>query len=53
MEELIRKLGGKTSSAVSRNTDYVVAGSNSGSKLDKAKELGIKILSEDEFEKMI
>jgi DNA ligase (NAD+) len=52
MEELIRRQGGKTSSAVSRRTDYVVAGDNPGSKLDKARELGVKILGEEEFESM-
>lgn len=49
MEELIRRLGGKTTSTVSRNTDYIVAGDNPGSKLNKAKELGIEILSEDDL----
>jgi DNA ligase (NAD+) len=52
MEELIHRQGGKTSSAVSRRTDYIVAGDNPGSKLDKARELGISILSEEEFESM-
>ena len=52
-EELIRRFGGNTSASISRNTDYVVAGSNPGSKLDKARKLEIKILSEEEFEKLV
>lgn len=53
LEERIRKLGGKATKNVSRNTDYVVAGSNPGSKLDKAKQFGVKIISEEEFHAMI
>jgi DNA ligase (NAD+) len=53
MEELIRNSGGKTTSTVSKRTDYVIAGDNPGSKRDKAKELGIEVLSEEEFEKML
>ncbi len=47
--ERIRSLGGKVTSAVSKSTDYVVAGANPGSKYQKAQELGVAILSEDEF----
>ncbi|MFH1390352.1 MAG: NAD-dependent DNA ligase LigA [Candidatus Margulisiibacteriota bacterium] len=48
-EELVRRLGGSASSAVSKETDYVVAGTDPGSKYDKAKKLGVMIISEEEF----
>jgi len=51
-EELVRSLGGTASSSVSKNTDYVVAGSEPGSKLDKAKKLGVKTITEQEFRKL-
>ncbi len=50
---IIESYGGKSSSSVSKKTSYVLAGENAGSKLTKAESLGIKIISEDEFEKMI
>ena len=49
IEELIENSGGNTSSSVSKLTDYVVVGENPGSKKDKAKELNIPILTEEEF----
>lgn len=51
--EIIVSLGGKSSSSVSKKTDYILAGENAGSKLTKAKKFGIKILTEDEFLNMI
>ncbi|MBU4377219.1 MAG: NAD-dependent DNA ligase LigA [Candidatus Omnitrophica bacterium] len=52
-EELVRKLGGRVSSSVSKETGIVVAGAEPGSKYDKAKSLGVKIVSEEEFKDMI
>lgn len=53
IEELIRKSGGNVSSSVGKNTDYLVCGEEPGSKLDKARSLGVKIISEDDFRRMI
>lgn len=53
IEELIARAGGHATSSVSRNTDFVIAGEKAGSKLDKARELGVAILSETEFEAML
>lgn len=52
-KKIIENYGGKVSSSVSKKTTYVLAGENAGSKEEKAKELGITIISEDDFEKMI
>ena len=52
-KELIEKHGGKVSGSVSRKTDYVLAGTDAGSKLTKAVELGIKIISEDDLKNML
>ncbi|MFQ5862270.1 MAG: NAD-dependent DNA ligase LigA [Candidatus Brocadiales bacterium] len=53
VEELIKRMGGKVSSSVSKKTDFVLAGESPGSKLDNARKLGVKVLSEAEFEKLI
>lgn len=50
---IIKSHGGKTSSSVSKKTSYVLAGENAGSKLDKAQNLGVIILTEDDFLEMI
>lgn len=52
-EEKINAFGGGTTSSVSKKTDYVLAGEKAGSKLDKAKSLGVKIISETEFKEKI
>jgi len=52
-QNLVYKLGGNPSSSVSGNTDLVVAGEKAGSKLDKARSLGIKVITEDEFLDMV
>ena len=52
-QRIVESLGGRWSSSVSKNTDFVVAGSNPGAKFDKAKKLGIKIINEEEFKKMV
>jgi DNA ligase (NAD+) len=51
--EKIESFGGHVSSSVSKKTDYVLAGSDPGSKIDKAKELGVRIIDETEFRKMV
>ena len=51
--ELIRKHGGKSAGSVSKKTDYVIAGTDAGSKLTKAEELGVPILTEDQFLELI
>lgn len=53
IEALIESYGGKAASSVSKKTNYVLAGEAAGSKLRKANELGVNVISEDDFEKMI
>lgn len=52
-KEKIRQLGGDISGSVSKNTDFIVVGSEPGSKYERAKELGVKIISEDKFLKLL
>ncbi|MDD3498601.1 MAG: NAD-dependent DNA ligase LigA [Candidatus Moranbacteria bacterium] len=53
IKDMIRKAGGKISSSVSRNTDYLIAGEDPGSKYDKAKDFGIEILNKNDFLKLL
>jgi DNA ligase (NAD+) len=52
-KKLIEDAGGRVSGSVSKKTDYVVAGSDAGSKLDKAKELGVPVIEEAEMERLV
>ena len=52
-QDMVRKNGGDVSGSVSKKTSYVVAGAEAGSKLDKARELGVTILNEEEFLRMV
>ena len=52
-KKMIEDAGGKVTGSVSKKTDYVVAGIEAGSKLDKAKELGIEVINEDEMKSLI
>jgi DNA ligase (NAD+) len=51
-DELIRRHGGRVTSGVSKKTSYLLAGEDAGSKLEKARQLGIEIVSEEKFREM-
>jgi len=53
VEQAVREAGGKTSSSVSKKTDFVVAGEDPGSKLQKARDLGVEVLDEERFKKLL
>jgi DNA ligase (NAD+) len=52
-QEMVERLGGRAAGSVSKKTDYVVAGEEAGSKLDKARDLGIAVLTEEDFQQMM
>ena len=52
-EEAIRRAGGRASGSISKKTDYLVAGAEAGSKLDKATKLGVVVIDEAAFEKLL
>jgi DNA ligase (NAD+) len=52
-EDKIRELGGKVGSAVTKGTDFLVVGAEAGTKLQKAEKLGTKLLTEEEFERLL
>jgi DNA ligase (NAD+) len=52
-QQTIRQAGGKAAGSVSKKTDFVLAGENAGNKLDKAKKLGVEIITEEQFMEMI
>ena len=52
-KKMIEDAGGKVSGSVSKKTDYVVAGADAGSKLEKAKELGVPVIDEDGLDELL
>jgi len=52
-KEIVERFGGRVASSVSKRTDYVVAGEDAGSKLEKAEKLGVKVIDEEEFRAMV